>query len=112
MSTCSFLPSIAKRESAPLPTGDSNTNCPPCGCAAMAIRVQFVTIVFARTTVAGSPPSCCGTPIGCTFVRSTCGAPGSNRAADHVEHGGEATTAMQSTFDASSIARSATSSRA
>eukprot|EP00965_Chrysotila_dentata_P023363 774435-Pleurochrysis_carterae.AAC.1 len=59
-------------------------------------------MALARTTVAGSPPS----------VRSTCGAPGSNRAADQVEHGGDATTAMQSVLDASSIARSATSSRA
>eukprot|EP00965_Chrysotila_dentata_P130756 4323110-Pleurochrysis_carterae.AAC.1 len=55
MSTCSFLPSIAKRELAPLPTGDSNTNCPPCDRAAMAIRTQFFTIVLARTTVAGRP---------------------------------------------------------
>eukprot|EP00965_Chrysotila_dentata_P169448 5595104-Pleurochrysis_carterae.AAC.1 len=75
MSTCSSLPSIAKREFAPLPTADSNTNCPPCDRAAMAIRTRFLTIVLARITVAGRPPSCCGTPIGCTLVRSTCGAP-------------------------------------
>eukprot|EP00965_Chrysotila_dentata_P174321 5754897-Pleurochrysis_carterae.AAC.1 len=78
----------------------------------MATRMPFLTIVLARTTVAGRPPSCRGTPIRCTLVCSTCGAPGSNRPADHVEHGGEATAAMQSAFDASSIARSATSTRA
>eukprot|EP00965_Chrysotila_dentata_P165062 5450645-Pleurochrysis_carterae.AAC.1 len=64
-----------KTRVAPLPTGDSNTNCPPCDRAAMATRTQFLTIVLARTTVARRPPSCCGTPIGCTWVRSTCGAP-------------------------------------
>eukprot|EP00965_Chrysotila_dentata_P044827 1489427-Pleurochrysis_carterae.AAC.2 len=38
MSTCSFLPSIAKRESAPRETGDSNMKLPPRTCAASATR--------------------------------------------------------------------------
>eukprot|EP00965_Chrysotila_dentata_P106338 3512466-Pleurochrysis_carterae.AAC.1 len=84
---------------------------PPRMCVASAILTQLETIALARSTVAGRPPSFCGTPIGCSRVRSTCGAPGSNRAADQVEHGGDATTATQSVFAASSATRSATSSR-
>eukprot|EP00965_Chrysotila_dentata_P026015 862604-Pleurochrysis_carterae.AAC.1 len=66
-------------------------------------------------TVAGRSPSNCGTPIGCSRVRRTCGAPGSKRAADHadhVEHGGDATTAKHRVLEASVVTRSATSSRA
>eukprot|EP00965_Chrysotila_dentata_P050414 1671079-Pleurochrysis_carterae.AAC.1 len=63
-------------------------------------------------TVAGRPPSLYGTPIGCSRVRRTCGAPGLKRAADHVEHGGDATTATHSVLEASVVTRSATSSRA
>eukprot|EP00965_Chrysotila_dentata_P167828 5542234-Pleurochrysis_carterae.AAC.1 len=87
MSACSPLPSMANRDSDPRGTGDSNTKLPPRMCVASATRTQFVTIAFAQMTVAGRPPSLCGTPIGCSRVRRTCGAPGSKRAADHVEHG-------------------------
>eukprot|EP00965_Chrysotila_dentata_P036241 1207192-Pleurochrysis_carterae.AAC.1 len=87
MSACSFFPSTAKREFAPRETGDSNTKLPFFACVALAMRTQFATIAFARVTVAGRPPSLSGTPIGCSRVRRTCGAPDSNRAADHVEHG-------------------------
>eukprot|EP00965_Chrysotila_dentata_P026011 862528-Pleurochrysis_carterae.AAC.1 len=62
--------------------------------AALAMRTQFATMAFALITVVGRPPSLCGTPIGCSRVRSTYGSPVSNRAADHVEHGGDAMTAM------------------
>eukprot|EP00965_Chrysotila_dentata_P091975 3036041-Pleurochrysis_carterae.AAC.2 len=79
-STCSALPSMAKRDFAPLDMD--------------------------------RPPSVCGTPIGCSDVRSTCGSSGSKRAADQVEHGGDATTATQSVSDATSATRLATSSRA
>eukprot|EP00965_Chrysotila_dentata_P145419 4803039-Pleurochrysis_carterae.AAC.1 len=71
MSTCSALPSMAKRKDRPLDTGDSNMKLPPCLWAAIATRKQFLTIAFARMTVAGRPPSFCGTPIGCSVVRST-----------------------------------------
>eukprot|EP00965_Chrysotila_dentata_P222168 6192800-Pleurochrysis_carterae.AAC.2 len=81
-------------------------------CAASATRTQFATIALARVTVAGKPPSLCGTPIGCSRVRSTCGAPGSNLVPDHVEHGGDATMATQSSLAPSVCTRSATSSRA
>eukprot|EP00965_Chrysotila_dentata_P129961 4296124-Pleurochrysis_carterae.AAC.1 len=50
--------------------------------------------------------------MGCSRVRRTCGAPGSKRAADHVEHGGDATTATHRVLAASVATRSATSSRA
>eukprot|EP00965_Chrysotila_dentata_P137591 4551689-Pleurochrysis_carterae.AAC.1 len=60
----------------------------------------------------GRPPSVCGTPIGCSDVQNTCASPGSNRAADQVEHGGDATTVSQSVSDASSATRLATSLRA
>eukprot|EP00965_Chrysotila_dentata_P176105 5814926-Pleurochrysis_carterae.AAC.1 len=63
-------------------------------------------------TVSGKPPSLCGTPMGCSRVRRTNGAPGSKRAADHVEHGGDATTATHGVLAASVVTRSATSSRA
>eukprot|EP00965_Chrysotila_dentata_P011577 378917-Pleurochrysis_carterae.AAC.1 len=63
-------------------------------------------------TVAGRPPSLCGTPIGCSRVRRTCGAPGSNRAADQVEQGGEAMTATHIGLAPSAATRSVTSSRA
>eukprot|EP00965_Chrysotila_dentata_P136668 4519843-Pleurochrysis_carterae.AAC.1 len=59
---------------------------PPCMCAISAIFTQLETIALARSNVAGRPPSLCGTPIGYSCVRKTCGAPGSKRAADHVEH--------------------------
>eukprot|EP00965_Chrysotila_dentata_P138471 4580234-Pleurochrysis_carterae.AAC.1 len=75
MSACSFLPSIAKRDSAPRDTGDSNMKLPPCMCAISAIFTQLETIALARSTVAGRPPSPCGTPIGYSCVRRTCGAP-------------------------------------
>eukprot|EP00965_Chrysotila_dentata_P022125 732275-Pleurochrysis_carterae.AAC.1 len=57
MSACSDLPSIANGELAPRDTGDSNTKFPLRMCAALATRTQFVTIAFARMTVAGNPPS-------------------------------------------------------
>eukprot|EP00965_Chrysotila_dentata_P014340 475353-Pleurochrysis_carterae.AAC.1 len=63
-------------------------------------------------TVAGRPPSLCGTSIGCLRVRRTCCAPGSNRAADQVEQGGKAMTATHIAFAASLATRSVTSSRA
>eukprot|EP00965_Chrysotila_dentata_P072938 2411005-Pleurochrysis_carterae.AAC.1 len=66
----------------------------------------------AHYLVAGRPPSLCGTPIGCSRVRRTCGAPGSNQAADHVEHGRDAMTATYSGLAANAAKRSATSSRA
>eukprot|EP00965_Chrysotila_dentata_P114796 3794048-Pleurochrysis_carterae.AAC.1 len=112
MSACSLLPSIANRESAPRDTGDSKMKFPPRMCAASAILTQLETIALARSTVAGRPSSFCGTLIGCSRVRSTCGAPGLNRAADQVEHGGDASTASQSVFAASSATRSATLSLA
>eukprot|EP00965_Chrysotila_dentata_P023407 776007-Pleurochrysis_carterae.AAC.1 len=90
---CSLLPSIAKRESVPRDTGDSKMKLLPRMCVASAILTQLETIALARSTVAGRPPSLCGTPIGYLRMRRTCGAPGSKRAADHVEHGGDATTA-------------------
>eukprot|EP00965_Chrysotila_dentata_P027548 915633-Pleurochrysis_carterae.AAC.1 len=55
MSTCSALPSIAKREDRPRDTGDSKTKLPSCLCAADATRTQLLTMAFARMTVAGSP---------------------------------------------------------
>eukprot|EP00965_Chrysotila_dentata_P048338 1603236-Pleurochrysis_carterae.AAC.1 len=64
MSACSLLPSIANREVAPRGTGDSTTKLPLRMCAAFATRTQFTTIAFARKTVAGKPPSLCGTPMG------------------------------------------------
>eukprot|EP00965_Chrysotila_dentata_P116786 3859906-Pleurochrysis_carterae.AAC.1 len=112
MSACSLLPSIAKRESAFRDTGDSKMKFPPRMCVTSAILTQLETIALARSTVAGRPPSFCGTPIGCLRVRRTCGAPGSKRAADQVKHGGDATTATQSVLAASTATRSATSSRA
>eukprot|EP00965_Chrysotila_dentata_P168246 5556013-Pleurochrysis_carterae.AAC.1 len=112
MSTCSLLPSIAKRESAPRGTGDSNMKLPPRMCVISAILTQLETIALARSTVAGRPPSLCGTPIGYLHVRRICGAPGSKRAAEHVEHGGDAITATQSVLAANSGTRSATSSQA
>eukprot|EP00965_Chrysotila_dentata_P078653 2592315-Pleurochrysis_carterae.AAC.1 len=63
---------MAKRELAPRETGDSNTKFPPLACVALAMRTQFATIAFALMTVAGRPPSLCGTPIGCSRVRRTC----------------------------------------
>eukprot|EP00965_Chrysotila_dentata_P185032 6108520-Pleurochrysis_carterae.AAC.1 len=54
MSTCSALPSMAKREDRPRDTGDSKMKLPPCLCAAIATRTQLLTIAFARRTVAGS----------------------------------------------------------
>eukprot|EP00965_Chrysotila_dentata_P174729 5768246-Pleurochrysis_carterae.AAC.1 len=63
MSTCSLLPSIAKRKCVPRDTGDSNSKRPPRVCVASAMRTQFETTVLARTTVAGTPPPSCGTPI-------------------------------------------------
>eukprot|EP00965_Chrysotila_dentata_P027776 923196-Pleurochrysis_carterae.AAC.1 len=48
MSACSFLPSIASRESTPRETGDSKMKLPPCWCAASATRTQFLTIALAR----------------------------------------------------------------
>eukprot|EP00965_Chrysotila_dentata_P077015 2543222-Pleurochrysis_carterae.AAC.1 len=75
MSACSLLPSIAKRESAPRDTGDSKMKLPPCMCALSAILTQLETIGLARSTAAGRPPSLCGTPIGYSCVRRTCGAP-------------------------------------
>eukprot|EP00965_Chrysotila_dentata_P084600 2792261-Pleurochrysis_carterae.AAC.1 len=86
MPASSLFPSIAKREFAPRDTGDSNVKLLPCTCVISAILTQLETIAFARSTVAGRPPSLCGNPIGCSSVRGTCGAPGSKRAADHVEH--------------------------
>eukprot|EP00965_Chrysotila_dentata_P181816 6002014-Pleurochrysis_carterae.AAC.1 len=59
---------------------------PPCMCAISAISTQLETIALAHSTVAGRPPSPCGTPIEYSCARRTCGAPGSKRAADHVEH--------------------------
>eukprot|EP00965_Chrysotila_dentata_P170356 5622997-Pleurochrysis_carterae.AAC.1 len=112
MSACSLLPSTANRESAPRETGDSKIKLPPCLCAASATRTQFLMIALARVTVAGRPPSLLGTLIGCSRVRSTCGAPGSKRAADNVEHGGDAITATQSVSAARVATRSVTSSRA
>eukprot|EP00965_Chrysotila_dentata_P176966 5844691-Pleurochrysis_carterae.AAC.1 len=85
---------------------------PPRMCVTSAILTQLKTIALARNTVAGRPPSLCGTPIGCLRVRRTCGAPGSKRAADHVEHGGDAITATQRVLAANSATLSATSSRA
>eukprot|EP00965_Chrysotila_dentata_P107062 3537715-Pleurochrysis_carterae.AAC.1 len=73
---------------------------PPCLCAASATRTQFRTIALALVTVAGSPPSLWGTPIG-----------SSRRAADHVKQGGDAITATQSVSAASVATRSVTSSR-
>eukprot|EP00965_Chrysotila_dentata_P126439 4179774-Pleurochrysis_carterae.AAC.1 len=66
---------MAKRDSDPRDTGDSSTKLPLRMWVASATRTQFVTIAFARMTVAGRPPSLCGTPIGCSRVRRTCGAP-------------------------------------
>eukprot|EP00965_Chrysotila_dentata_P235008 6200498-Pleurochrysis_carterae.AAC.4 len=111
MSACSLLPSIAKQKSAPRDTGDSKMKFPPRMCEASAILTQLEAIALARSTVAGRPPSLCGSPIGYLRVRRTCGAPGSKRAADHVEPGGDATTATQSVFAASAATRSATSSK-
>eukprot|EP00965_Chrysotila_dentata_P219389 6191116-Pleurochrysis_carterae.AAC.1 len=71
ISTCSLLPFIANRDRAPRDTSDSNTNCPPWCCAALATRTQVLTMALARTTGAGKPPSRCGTPIGCRSVRNT-----------------------------------------
>eukprot|EP00965_Chrysotila_dentata_P257196 6212801-Pleurochrysis_carterae.AAC.1 len=103
---------MAKRELAPRETGGSKTKFPPVACVALAMRTQFATIASARVTVAGRPPSLCGTPIGCLRVQRSCGAPGSNRAADHVEHGGDALTATHVGLAASAATRSAASSRA
>eukprot|EP00965_Chrysotila_dentata_P007643 248944-Pleurochrysis_carterae.AAC.1 len=64
-------------------------------------------MAFALITVAGRLPSLCGTPIGCSRVRRTCGASGSNRDADHVEHGCDAMTAMHSELAAKAATRSA-----
>eukprot|EP00965_Chrysotila_dentata_P258419 6213212-Pleurochrysis_carterae.AAC.2 len=100
---------MAKRKLAPRETGDTKTTFPPLACVALAMRTQLATIAFARVTVAGRPPSLCGTPIGCSRVRRTCGAPGSNRAADHVEHGGDAMAATHIGLAASAATRSATS---
>eukprot|EP00965_Chrysotila_dentata_P123777 4091320-Pleurochrysis_carterae.AAC.1 len=63
---------MAKREFAPRDTGDSKTKSPLLSYAALAMRTQFVTMAFALITVAGRPPSLCGTPIGCSRVRRTC----------------------------------------
>eukprot|EP00965_Chrysotila_dentata_P132629 4385664-Pleurochrysis_carterae.AAC.1 len=112
ISACSLLPFIAKRESAPRDTGDSKMKFPPRMCVTSAILTQLETIALARSSVAGRPPSLCGILIGYLRLRRTCGAPGSKRAADHVEHGGAPTTAMQSVFAASAATRSTTSSRA
>eukprot|EP00965_Chrysotila_dentata_P117281 3876128-Pleurochrysis_carterae.AAC.1 len=79
---------------------------PPCLCAASATRTQFLTIALARVTIAGRPPSLWGTPIGFSRVQRTCGAPGSKRAADHVEQGGDAITATQSVSAARVATRS------
>eukprot|EP00965_Chrysotila_dentata_P185612 6128011-Pleurochrysis_carterae.AAC.1 len=73
---------------------------------------QLDTIALARVIVAGSPPSLCGMPIVCLSVRSTCSAPGSKRAADQVEHGGEAMTGTQRLLAASDDTCAATSSLA
>eukprot|EP00965_Chrysotila_dentata_P050356 1668235-Pleurochrysis_carterae.AAC.1 len=62
---------MAKREDRPRDTGDSKTKLQPCLCAADATRTQLLTMAFARMTVAESPPSFCGTPIGCSAVRRT-----------------------------------------
>eukprot|EP00965_Chrysotila_dentata_P133852 4427075-Pleurochrysis_carterae.AAC.1 len=110
MSTCSALPSMVKRDFALLDTGDSKVKLPPRLYAAIATSMQLLTIALARVTVAGRPPSVCDTPIGYSDVRSTCESPGAKRAADQVEHGGDATTATQSVSDASSATRLATSS--
>eukprot|EP00965_Chrysotila_dentata_P129285 4273637-Pleurochrysis_carterae.AAC.1 len=56
---------------------------------------QFAAIALALMTAAGSVPSFCGIPIGCSCVRKTCGVPGSKRAADQVVQGGEANTTTQ-----------------
>eukprot|EP00965_Chrysotila_dentata_P071947 2376715-Pleurochrysis_carterae.AAC.2 len=40
-------------------------------CAARATRTQVLTMALARTTGAGRPPSCYGTPTGYWSVRST-----------------------------------------
>eukprot|EP00965_Chrysotila_dentata_P178172 5884668-Pleurochrysis_carterae.AAC.1 len=103
---------MAKREFAPRETGNSKTKFPFLACVALAMRTQFAAIAFARVTVAGRPPSLCGTRIGCSRVQRTCGAPGSNRAADHVEHDSDAMTATHIGLAASAATRSATSSRA
>eukprot|EP00965_Chrysotila_dentata_P104982 3467324-Pleurochrysis_carterae.AAC.1 len=103
---------MANREFAPRETGDSKTKLPFFACVALAMRTQFATIAFARITVAGRPPLLCGTPLGCSRVRRTCGAPGLNRATDHVEHGGDAMTATHIGLAASAATRSATSSGA
>eukprot|EP00965_Chrysotila_dentata_P016159 535137-Pleurochrysis_carterae.AAC.1 len=55
--------------------------------AASAMSAQFAAIALALTTAAGRCPS-------------TCGVPGSKRAADHVVHGGDATTATHNGDDA------------
>eukprot|EP00965_Chrysotila_dentata_P064626 2142693-Pleurochrysis_carterae.AAC.2 len=112
MSTCSALPLIANLEFAPRETGDLKTNSPPWACAASATPTQLDTVALARVMVAGSPPSLCGLPIGCLSVRSTCGAPSSKRAADQVEHGGEAKTATHRLPAASDDTCAATSSLA
>eukprot|EP00965_Chrysotila_dentata_P179004 5911192-Pleurochrysis_carterae.AAC.1 len=109
MSTRSSFPSIANRECLPRDTGDSNAKCPPRVCVASAMRTQFATRALARITVAGSPSPGCGIPIGCALVRRTWGSPGSKRAADHVEHGGDENTATHKLLEASSTTRSATS---
>eukprot|EP00965_Chrysotila_dentata_P070802 2340472-Pleurochrysis_carterae.AAC.1 len=64
MSACSLLASIAKRESAPRDTCDSKMKLPPRVCVISAMLTQLETIALARRTVAGRPPSLCGTPIG------------------------------------------------
>eukprot|EP00965_Chrysotila_dentata_P154384 5101915-Pleurochrysis_carterae.AAC.3 len=71
MSTCSALTLMAKREDRPRDTGDSKMKLPPYLWAAIATRTQLLTIAFARMTVAGRPPSFCGTPIGYSAVRGT-----------------------------------------
>eukprot|EP00965_Chrysotila_dentata_P071111 2350054-Pleurochrysis_carterae.AAC.1 len=55
MTRCSPLPSMAKRESEPRDTGDSNTNWRPVSNAVVAMRAQLATIALARMTVAGNP---------------------------------------------------------
>eukprot|EP00965_Chrysotila_dentata_P203453 6181726-Pleurochrysis_carterae.AAC.1 len=67
---------MAKREDRPRNTGDSKMKLPPCLWAAITTRAQLLTIAFARMmTVAGRPPSFCGTPIGCSAVQRTEGLP-------------------------------------
>eukprot|EP00965_Chrysotila_dentata_P017492 581319-Pleurochrysis_carterae.AAC.2 len=66
MSTCFALPSIASLELTPRETGNPKIKTPPRVWAAFAMRAQLVTIAFTRATVAGSPPSLWGIPIGCS----------------------------------------------